>query len=102
MNPKSNTHDAEKDRTEAISRFRDLFDTANVAVERISDILYLYNDTEEDYFNKDAREERQADAILVDYPRYTSYIKTANYALFVVLNELEQAIEKARNYYSEL
>ncbi len=102
MNNKVNTQNTEKDRAEAKSRFHDLFNMADVTVERISDILFLYYDTEDDYFNKDASQKQQAECILIDHQRYTSYIKTANFSLSIALKEFKEAVEMARDYYSKL
>lgn len=96
------TQNTEKGRAEARSRFHDLFNMVDVTIERINDILYLYYDTEDDYFSKDTSKKQQAECVLIDHQRYASYIKTANFSLSTALKELKEAIEMARDYYSEL
>ena len=92
----------EKGRKEAIRTFRDLFDIASVTVERIEDLLCVFYDFEDDFFGKDVTNEEKAMDILIDYSRYSAYMRIANFSLHGVLQELKQSIENASAEYANL
>lgn len=98
----SKEQNASTERAEAIEKFHKLFDTVSVAIEEISDVMQIYDDTSDEYFTWKSHDKNDAQCILVEHPRYAKYIRTANHSLSTALRDIIEAIEAADDYYSKL